>query len=61
MYFNQLLGAVRTQKLVELLFSALFNLFFCKVRETCTQLEYVSESRQSRDLPVDSEKLVPST
>ena len=27
MYFDQLLGAARTQKLVELLFSAIFNLF----------------------------------
>ena len=26
-YFNQLLGAVCTRKLVELLFSAVFNLF----------------------------------
>ena len=26
-YFDQLLGAVRTQKLVEILFSAIFNLF----------------------------------
>ena len=27
MYFDQLLGAAHTQKLVELLFSAVFNLF----------------------------------
>ena len=36
-YFNELLGAAHTQKLVEILFSAVFNLFLFRLAFECTQ------------------------
>ena len=38
LYFDELLGAARTQKLVELLLSVVFNLIFLKGRRKCSGL-----------------------
>ena len=48
-YFDQLLGAVRTQKLVKLLFSAIFNLF-CSFQAFFSEINKIRLKKNKRNV-----------